>query len=158
PDPVNIGQEVTYTVTVTNNGPDPATGVTLTDTLDPGATFVSATGGVTPVGGVLTFHLRTLADGGSATVTIVGRATGAAGQAFTNSASVAGAVTDPHTNNNAAVPSRNLQAPHAVDLSVILTEGPAPVTVGEDLTYTITVHNGGAITATGVTLTDRLPA
>jgi uncharacterized repeat protein (TIGR01451 family) len=95
PDPVAIGQEVTYTVTVTNHGPDPATGVTLTDTLDPGATFVSTTGGVTPVGGVLTFGLGTLADGGSATVTIVVRATGAAGQAFTNTASVASAVTDP---------------------------------------------------------------
>jgi uncharacterized repeat protein (TIGR01451 family) len=158
PDPVAIGQEVTYTVTVTNKGPDPATGVTLTETLDPGASFVSATGGVTPVGGVLTFGPGTLADGGNATVTIVVRATGAAGRAFTNTASVASDVTYPHTNNNTADQSMNLQAPSAVDLSVVVTKGPAPVTVGDDLTYTITVHNGGAITATGVTLTDRLPA
>ena len=36
-----------------------ATGVTLTDTLPAGVTFVSATGGVTPVNGVLTFNLGT---------------------------------------------------------------------------------------------------
>jgi uncharacterized repeat protein (TIGR01451 family) len=158
PDPVAIGQEVTYTVTVTNHGPDPATDVTLTDSLDPGATFVSATGGVTPIGRVLTFGLGTLADEASATVTIVVRATGAAGQAFTHTASVTAPVTDPNTNNNTAVHSLELKPPPAVDLSVVVTERPALVTVGKDLTYTITVHNGGAIPATGVTLIDRLPA
>jgi uncharacterized repeat protein (TIGR01451 family) len=71
PDTVSAGDEITYTVTVTNNGPDPATDVKLTDTLDPGATFVSATGGVTPVGRVLSFGLGTLADGGSFKVVIV---------------------------------------------------------------------------------------
>src|SRR5262249_6499806 len=121
PDPVAVGQEVTYTVTVTNDGPDPAAGVTLTDTLDPGATFVSATGGATPAGRVLTFDLGTLADGDHATVTIVVRATGTAGQAFTNAASVTGTVTDPHTNNNTADQSMTLQPPNAVDLSVALT-------------------------------------
>jgi uncharacterized repeat protein (TIGR01451 family) len=54
--------------------------------------------------------------------------------------------------------SMTLQPSDAVDLSVVVTKGPGPVTVGNELIYTITVHNGGAIAATGVTLTDRLPA
>ena len=33
PDPVITGNDLTYTVTVTNNGPDPATSVTVTDNL-----------------------------------------------------------------------------------------------------------------------------
>src|SRR4029079_18689823 len=44
PDPVNAGGDLTYTVTVTNNGPDPAAGLTVTDTLPGGVSFVSASG------------------------------------------------------------------------------------------------------------------
>ncbi len=43
PDPVTVGNNLTYTVTITNNGPGGATGVVLTDTLPVGVTFVSAT-------------------------------------------------------------------------------------------------------------------
>src|SRR5262249_8068428 len=71
PGSVTLGQDVTYSFTVTNNGTEGATGVTLTDTLPAGVTFVSATGGVTPVGGVLTFPLGTLAANASTTVTVV---------------------------------------------------------------------------------------
>ena len=42
PDPVTVGASLIYTVTVTNSGPDTATGVVVTDTLPAGATFVSA--------------------------------------------------------------------------------------------------------------------
>ena len=44
PDPVAVGLNVTYTITVTNAGPDAATGVTVTDTLDPAVNYVSASG------------------------------------------------------------------------------------------------------------------
>src|SRR5262249_25605287 len=121
PDPAAVGQEVTYTVTVTNHGADPATGVTLTDTLDSGATFISASGGVTPAGRVLTFNLGTLADRGTATVTIVVRATGVADQSLTNAASVASSVSDPHTNNTTAVHSMDLVAAGTADLSITAT-------------------------------------
>jgi uncharacterized repeat protein (TIGR01451 family) len=71
PASVASGQNVTYTLTVTNNGTAGATNVTLTDTLPAGVKFVSASGGVTPVNGVLTFNLGNLAVGASAGVTFV---------------------------------------------------------------------------------------
>jgi large repetitive protein len=67
-----VNQNLTYTLTVTNAGPGPATGVILTQTLPEGTTFVSATGGVLPVNGKLTFQLGNLAPG-SAAVTVVVR-------------------------------------------------------------------------------------
>jgi uncharacterized repeat protein (TIGR01451 family) len=77
PDPVTARSQVTYTVTVRNDGPVPATGVTLVDTL-PDAVFVSATpsqGTCARTGksrdGVLTCDLGGLGTGQSATVAIV---------------------------------------------------------------------------------------
>ena len=53
--------DVIFTVTVTNIGPSPASHVTLTESLPPGAAFVSASGGVTPIDGTLTFVAGDLA-------------------------------------------------------------------------------------------------
>src|SRR6266571_4714893 len=41
PDPVNTGSNLTYTITVSNNGPDAAANASWSDTLPPGTTFVS---------------------------------------------------------------------------------------------------------------------
>ena len=74
PDPVAVGQNLTYTVTVTNNGPDKATGVTVTDTLPASVTFISATpsqGVCSEYCGVVTCNLGELAATSLATVTIV---------------------------------------------------------------------------------------
>ena len=39
----NVGDTITFTVTLTNNGPNAATSVQVTDLLPAGLTFVSAT-------------------------------------------------------------------------------------------------------------------
>ncbi|HEX6960520.1 MAG TPA: SdrD B-like domain-containing protein, partial [Lacipirellula sp.] len=70
-DPVKPGEQFTYTVTVTNNGPSGATGVTVIDTLP--ATGVSYVGASIPVSaseGILIFDLGNLASGASTTFTI----------------------------------------------------------------------------------------
>ena len=54
-----------------NAGPNPASGVQLVVTPPAGATFVSATGGVAPVGGTLTFDLGTLVNQASVTVSVI---------------------------------------------------------------------------------------
>jgi uncharacterized repeat protein (TIGR01451 family) len=46
----------------------------------------------------------------------------------------------------------------SADLSVTKTASPSPVNAGQQLTYTVTVHNAGADPATGTVLTDVLPA
>lgn len=101
PDPVFAGSPLTYTVTMTNNGPDRATGVTLTDTLPAGVTFVSAVstqGSCTEAAGVVTCTIGNMANGATVTVAIVVTPTGPG--VITNTAVVAGTETDPNTANN----------------------------------------------------------
>jgi virginiamycin B lyase len=95
---VTVGSEVTYTLTVTNNGTAGAVGVTLTDTLPSGATFVSATGGVTPESGVLTFTIGSLAAGASASIAVV--VTSTATGILHNQAIVVGSQSDPTPGDN----------------------------------------------------------
>lgn len=101
PDPANVGRPLTYTITVTNNGPGDTTGVTLTDELDSGVTFVSATasqGTVTSSDAVVTANLGTLLAGQRVLVTIVVRPTTIG--TLSNTATVAGDQTDFAPANN----------------------------------------------------------
>ena len=61
------GTNVTYAITVTNNGPSTVTGATVSDVLPAGTTFVSATNGATYDAGTntVTFTTGTLASGGT---------------------------------------------------------------------------------------------
>jgi uncharacterized repeat protein (TIGR01451 family) len=73
-DPVALGEPLTYTVTVLNQGPDGATGVTLTDEIPGNVTFVSTTpsqGSCSQAFGIVSCSLGALASGASATVSIV---------------------------------------------------------------------------------------
>jgi uncharacterized repeat protein (TIGR01451 family) len=102
PNPVLQGATLTYSMTVTNNGPSGATGVTLTDTLPTGLTFVSANPnqGVCSGSAIVICSLGAIANGASAMVSIVMAPT-AAGP-ITNSVSVMGNETDPNPANNLA--------------------------------------------------------
>ncbi len=102
PDPVTAGDNLTYTITVTNNGPDAATGVVVTDTLPSGVTFVSATPSQGNCSGTatVTCNLGGLNNGANATVTIVVRPAPAAVPSLSNTASVSGTETDPNNAND----------------------------------------------------------
>jgi len=75
PDPVSIGQNVTYTTTITNKGPDTAHSIKLTNNMPDALTYVSCTatgGGVCEgTGNNHTVTLPSLANNASANVTIV---------------------------------------------------------------------------------------
>ena len=94
-------RDMTYMLTVSNAGPDPAAGVVVTDTLPPTVTFVSATpsqGACVHDSGVVTCELGGLGSAGGVTIDIVVRPTQAG--LITNTASVTATTGDPLGDNN----------------------------------------------------------
>lgn len=151
-----IGDNVTFTIVVNNAGPNNATGVTVNDQLLAGYTFVNATttvGAYNNTTGV--WAMGALTNGASATLTITARvnATGPYG----NTATVSGAELDPVPGNNSSTVT---PVPNAamVDLSILKTSAFVATAIGEAFEYTIQVKNIGAYLATGVVMTDILPA
>ena len=64
PDPITVGEQLTYTLAVTNGGPDTATGVAITDALPTGVNLVSSSasqGGCSTAAGVVTCPIGTMA-------------------------------------------------------------------------------------------------
>ena len=102
PDPAHVGQPLTYTITVINNGPDTASGVTVDDPLPKSTGFGSASttqGSCTRVKTSVTCNLGSLASGDSARVTILVKPTQKG--TITNTATVASAQPiDPDKSNN----------------------------------------------------------
>src|SRR5437588_10170940 len=105
PNPATLGNSVTWTETVTNNGPDAATGVKVADPLPAGMTFVSATSspGTCPGRAVVSCNLGSLAKGASVTITIV--TTASTKGSISNTATVVGNEAETNTANNTATAS-----------------------------------------------------
>jgi len=154
PGVVFASSNLTYTVTVTNLGPSTAVGVVVTDSLPAGETFVSATGGGTTNGGVVSWALGTMVSlqVSNVTVTVIAPASGT----LTNVASVSSPTPDPNPTNNVSPPVTTSVTPVA-DVSAVKS-GPAGILFGTNFNYTITVSNAGPSTATGMAVTDSLPA
>lgn len=103
PDPVTVGQPLTFTASVSNAGPGAASRATLVDDLPGSLTFVSATpsqGACAFASGAVTCVLGAIASGGSATVQIVTTPTAAG--TVTNAVDVGAGQIDPVAANNAA--------------------------------------------------------
>ena len=102
-----VGDGITYTLTVKNNGPDAADNVAVTDTIPSNTTFTSSSPSQGSCSGGQC-SLGALASGASATVTVTVTAS-AAGTA-TNSASVSADTADPDGANNSASASTQVAA------------------------------------------------
>ncbi|HWE40337.1 MAG TPA: DUF11 domain-containing protein [Isosphaeraceae bacterium] len=168
PSSITAGTDVTYTVTVTNSGPNAAAGVVLTDTLPAGSVFVSMTpSGSNPdsftssqSGGTATeTAAASIASGSTDTFTLVVSApsTLSPGSNFSNTAAVTSTTADPNTANNTSTAAGTIVGP-AADLAVTAS-GPSGATEGDSVTYTINVTNTSTSNSgTGVVLTDTLGA
>lgn len=165
---VAAGANVTYDITVTNNGPDPAQNVELQDVVRSSEfSFVSfaQTGGpaftlAAPPpgtdGGFVTATAPALASGQTATFRLVANvdADVPPGTTVTNTATGTTTTHDPTPNNNVS-DAHVLVTPSGLpDLVLTKSDSPDPVAAGETITYTMTVQNAGPADAQDVVLTD----
>ena len=148
------GSTITYTITVTNNGPSDATSVSVTDPTPAGATFVSNSGACTTA---FPCSLGTMTAGQTKTIiSTFSTPAGFSGTSLANTATVSSATTpDPSSANNSATATTAFGASSA-DLAVTKS-GPSSTTTGSSVAYTITVTNNGPSAATGVVLNDPTP-
>jgi uncharacterized repeat protein (TIGR01451 family) len=152
PDPVNAGDILTYTITVTNSGNATATGVTIVDDYDETVlTIIDADGGfddgytITWDGGISI----PAGDSISYTITATVDPMAPGGTIIINTASVSSSDGPGPSDTVDTTVSSNLPI-----LDIEKTDDPDPVEPGENVTYNITVTNTGSVAATGVTVVD----
>jgi uncharacterized repeat protein (TIGR01451 family)/fimbrial isopeptide formation D2 family protein len=155
-DPVNAGDQVVYTIQVTNDGPSNAEGVTVADTLPAGMTLVSTSGCSNDPAGVPDCSLGNLAVGASVSYSITVQVDAGANGTLTNTAVVSAMTPDPDTSNNTATEPTTVGA--AADLRIVKSDDVDPVNAGDQVVYTIEITNDGPSDAVGVTVVDTLPA
>ncbi|MCP4664581.1 MAG: DUF11 domain-containing protein, partial [bacterium] len=157
------GGPVTYTITVTNNGPGDVVGATVIDILSPlleGASWscVAAPAGSCGSGSDNIADTITLPSGSTATYTLTASLVPTANGNLNNTAQVDPPVTvyDPQPANNNATDG-DLIARQA-DLEVTKHAVPTSFIQGNPIVYTITVANNGPSNTTGVRVTDAFPS
>ena len=149
PDPGPAGGIFTYTLRIDNNGPNGATGVTLSDTIPAGSQFVDVTttaGSCSEAGGVVDCALGNIPFNTNQTVTIRVRLPSAG--VWTNTATASAVTSDPNTSNNVNN-TQDTTATQAADLAVVATPSAANVAAGEAFSYGLQVANNGPDDATG---------
>ena len=138
----NFGDNVTYTVTVTNDGIGDANNVVITDVLDKGLKFLNATGNFTY-------------DEKTGTITWTVDLDKGETKTFNVNVTVLGYGVLPNTvavGNKTAV--RNITVPEIITVKEVNSSA---IHIGDEITYTITVSNSGKINATNVVIRDILP-
>ncbi|MFC3494660.1 isopeptide-forming domain-containing fimbrial protein [Glycomyces rhizosphaerae] len=157
PDAMVAGEEAVWTITVANDGPSTATGVTITDDLDPRTAFVSASPAVcSATGQRVTCDIGSLEPDSSFTVDLTVAVDGDvdSGDIIANTASV-----EPSGDTATAV---GPPVQFLADLAVTKTFDPdaaGPITPGTDFDYLATVDNlDASVTVEAVTVTDAIPA
>lgn len=149
------GQRVTYTIVVSNGGPNAAPAVSLTDTFGLPARIASVktTAGSCKSGTPLTCALGSIAPGAKVTVTVVGVVTRAG--TLRNAVGVTSAAIDPSTADDLAVLALPIAKPA---LRVTKTASTRTVHAGGRVIFTIRVANPSGIAVRDVRVCDRLPS
>ncbi len=150
----NVGENVTFTITVTNKGPNKATGLIFIDKLPVGLNYVSAIptiGSINPIGNYILWNLGDLNNGQTAILTI--NATIISPGNLTN---IVRKIHEDQYDPDIDYANATVYAPEA-DIIITNTPNQPKVNVGNTATFTVTVRNNGPDTATGVAINDIIP-
>ncbi|MGY0038491.1 DUF11 domain-containing protein [Pedobacter sp. NJ-S-72] len=165
PNPAVTGNALTYTITLSNNGPSALAATDVIQVIDnlpagfTASTYTAAAGTYTSANGNWTG--LTLASGQTTTLTITGTVAANATGSLNNTVTVTlpAGITDPVLGNNTTTITTPIS--RVIDLTVAKTATPKPAIAGQPLTYTITLTNAGPGTLLAsdiVKVNETLPA
>ena len=156
PNPVNNGEVLTYTVNVTNNGPNTAENIVLTDDIPESILNAeySLDGGTTFNPWISPLNIGNLVPNTNKEILIRGTVNSIPDTAIENTVTVMSDTPDPDLSNNTDTFINGVN--DLADLSITKTGDPKPVIAGELITYTLVVTNAGPSIAENVILTDNL--
>ncbi|MEG4017752.1 DUF4347 domain-containing protein, partial [Microcoleus sp. S36a_B3] len=153
------GSSVSYSIATLNNGPSPAQAVTITDSIVPGLTGVTASndGTYDAVTGIVTFPPVAIANGETVNRTI-GFTVPLTATSISNTARSSSITPDlTPNNNNGTDPSATVSTSVSPGADIVTQKtAPASIKAGDTLIYTITTSNNGPSTATNLVITDSL--
>jgi uncharacterized repeat protein (TIGR01451 family) len=155
--PAVAGEDLSFDLRVTNDGPDAAQNVVVSDPLPADLTYVSATSGCGEAGGVVTCTLGSLGAGQSHTFTVTGKVASSLRHCLSNSASVSSATVDPDHANDGSTSCAPIEGRNDLRITKTPSRKVLPVGGGQVM-YTLVVDNTGPSDATGVKVTDPMAA
>jgi len=161
PDPVASGGSLTYTLAVHDAGPGTARDVVISDPIPAGTELVSVSPATRCTGTTtITCTYPSVKPDSNVGAKITVTVTAPNGSTILDTAKVSSTSPDPTTDDLIARATTSVSAPPppSADVSVALTDGPDPVVVNHDLTYTIRAANAGPDDATGVVVALPIPA
>ncbi len=162
---VELGENITYTITYSNNTPLTATNVVITDDLPGGMVWITDTAESQGFSRDATsphviWHRDSLGPAESGAFTLVAQvpsgSTSSCGQTLTNTVSITSTTTDDDPSNNSASHSGGVTIDCPLTLAITKTLLSTADSFGKPTTFAITYRNTSAIAASNVVITDFL--
>lgn len=163
PATVSINDNVVFTIRVTNSGPNNASGITVSDHLPPGYTYVSDNGGGKYNNATGIWNVGNLNNGNSLTLQITAKVNVVSSPSdYINTAEIQTAHQfDPDSTPGNGLPEDDMASANITlkqaDLELTKSVTPTSAAAGEQVAFTINVVNNGPGNATGVAVKDVIP-
>ena len=156
PNVLSVGGDVMFALSVTNNGPSPASGVTVTNVYPDGFVLLTESvsqGSLNVYGNTVVCNFGALAKGAQATATVSATAIGS-GTLIATASATANQIDPVGGNNFATAP---VTVGPAADLALNLVAVPNPAVLSSNVTFITTITNFGPSVATNVVMTQSIP-
>ncbi|WP_337968883.1 gliding motility-associated C-terminal domain-containing protein [uncultured Flavobacterium sp.] len=162
PSTVSINDNVIFTIRVTNSGPNNASGITVSDHLPPGYTYVSDNGAGKYNNTTGIWNVGNLNNGNSLTLQITAKVNVATAANYINTAEIQTAKQlDPDSTPGNGLPEDDMASANitlkSADLELTKSVSPTSAAAGQQVNFTINVVNKGPGNATGVNVQDIIP-
>ncbi|OXB11268.1 hypothetical protein B0A81_01685 [Flavobacterium plurextorum] len=162
PTSVSINDNVIFTIRATNSGPNNATGVTVSDKLPPGYTYVSDNGSGKYNSTTGIWNIGNLNNGNSITLQITAKVNVATAANYKNTAEIQTArQVDPDSTPGNGLPEDDMASANitlkSADLELTKSVTPTSAASGQQVDFTLNVINKGPGNATGIAVQDVIP-